>query len=557
MKKIYTLIAVLLTANLGFSQIFTEDFQGGIPGTWTLINNDGNTPNASVAQYTDAWIIQDNPDMTGDSVAASTSWYTPAGTSDDWLISPAINLTTNNVLSWEANAPDAAYPDGYEVRISTAGTTMGDFLANPALFTIAAENSTWTSRSVDLQAAGYSNQTVHIAWRNTSTDQFVLFIDSIDVSVQLPFDAVMSSTNAQEYTFIPLSQASNIVVDGDITNNGSSALTNVSMVVDVYDGGFNPVYNASSTPVTSLAPAATTPCTVPGYTPTVADIYTVVLTATMTETDGDTTNNVIAYQIGISDSTYARDNGQVTGTLGIGAGTVGELGQSFTLITPDTLTSVDVFIANTTGNMTGQPLSCLIYDVTGGTIGSVLGSTDTILVDTSSNKMWNLSIDGGPLFLAGVDTFAVIAQEPDSNITIGTATSIFTAGKTWVNFPGNPFGGWEHNEAYNFNVSYVLRANFANIPPLSTDVEENLATTGINIYPNPSNGIFTVNVNDVKTDNALIEILDVTGKIVETRTISNLTNSSTFDISAYGAGTYFVKVSSDDYNETKKFVVLK
>lgn len=183
-----TLWAALI-AVIGFGQsansqiIFSEDFQAGIPGTWTIIDNDGLPVHANVSQFTSAWIGAEDFDNAGDTVAMSTSWYDPAGTSDDWLISPSIALTTNNTLAWQEEAQDAAYPDGYEVRISTTTPTIAGFMANPALLTVAAASgAVWLPQSVDLQAAGYSNQNVYLAWRNNSTDQFVLMIDDIVIS---------------------------------------------------------------------------------------------------------------------------------------------------------------------------------------------------------------------------------------------------------------------------------------------------------------------------------------------------------------------------------------
>jgi hypothetical protein len=114
--------------------------------------------------------------------AYSTSWYEPVGMADDWLVTPQITLGPSSDLSWETWAPDAAYPDGYEVRISTAGPDVAGFMANPALFTIADEASTFTSHTVDLAAAGYMNEAVYIAFRNNSNDEFVLVVDDVQVT---------------------------------------------------------------------------------------------------------------------------------------------------------------------------------------------------------------------------------------------------------------------------------------------------------------------------------------------------------------------------------------
>jgi hypothetical protein len=86
-------------------------------------------------------------------------------------------------LRWRAQAFLGSFPDGYEVRISTAGTAIADFEANAALFAVAAEESGgYALRTVDLALAGYANQAVHFAFRNNSNDQFILMVDDVRVT---------------------------------------------------------------------------------------------------------------------------------------------------------------------------------------------------------------------------------------------------------------------------------------------------------------------------------------------------------------------------------------
>lgn len=165
------------------SVLFNEDFNEGIPDSWTLINNDGANPGVGFDWITDAWAITQDVDSSGfpDSVAISTSYYSPPDTADDWLISPAIYLTNNNVLFWQAMANDPNYPDGYEVRISTTGTDLNSFYAHPPLYTTTGENGYWTDRTINLTNLGYENQTVYIAVRNNSYHLDALMIDNIRV----------------------------------------------------------------------------------------------------------------------------------------------------------------------------------------------------------------------------------------------------------------------------------------------------------------------------------------------------------------------------------------
>jgi hypothetical protein len=485
MKKIYLFIAVLFTVNVGNSQvIFSEDFQQGIPATWTLINADGLTPSANVAYVTDAWIGREDIVVNAsDSVAISTSWYSPAGASDDWLITPAINITANNLLKWEANAPDAAYPDGYEVRISTTTPTTAGFLANPALLTIAAENSTWTNRTLDLEAAGYSNQTVYLAWRNTSFDKFILMVDSVIVEVATTYDVAISDPAPQEYTIIPLPQVSAIGTNGLIKNVGASTVTNATMTVNVYDGAMANIYTASSTPATILAGDSIV-ANVAGYIPTLPDNYMVEMITSITEADAVATNDTLRYALSVSDSVYARDDSNISIALGInGTGNFGELGQQYTITTPDELTSVSAFI---NGNLThyGKPLYCKIYEVTNGTIGTLISTTDTIAMD-SVPFFYTLPISGGSLMVS--DTFAIMAIEDTlvNNLALGGSNNIFTPNTAWASING---GAFATIESLGFNISFVLRANFGDFCATTTS---SITEVACNSYTAPSGAVYT------------------------------------------------------------------
>ena len=91
--------------------------------------------------------------------------------------------------------------------------------------------------------------------------------------------------------------------------------------------------------------------------------------------------------------------------------------------------------------------------------------------------------------LAGVDTFAILAQEGDSNLTLGTAVTIFTPGTTFVNWDGSPFGTYVNNEAFNFSVTYVLRANFGKAACTATT--SSISETACDRYTAPSGAVFT------------------------------------------------------------------
>lgn len=245
MKKQLLALAVL-TAGIANAQTWSENFNTAttpnLPATWSQNNVDGLTPATAIASYsfgTNAWVTKnlststDPLNVAHGKVAASTSYYTPAGISNDWLITPSFSVPVNGVITWEANAPDASFQDGYLVKISTTGTTVANF--STTLLTVPAENSTWTSRSVNLNA--YAGQTVYIAFVNNSNDMDILWLDNVQVLVPASNDVKLSSV-------APTGQASwgaissTKTISGVITNNG---YTNISSFTAKYSVGGTPI----------------------------------------------------------------------------------------------------------------------------------------------------------------------------------------------------------------------------------------------------------------------------------------------------------------------------
>ena len=116
MKKIFTLFVAILAMSIcaKAQTVFTENFDSGMPTGWTQIdaNNDGM-----------GWEHSSNPvsyfpsgvDLTGSGHNGSTGFVvsgsysnvtSTAITPDNWLITPAINLTANSTLKFYVCAQD-------------------------------------------------------------------------------------------------------------------------------------------------------------------------------------------------------------------------------------------------------------------------------------------------------------------------------------------------------------------------------------------------------------------------------------------------------------------
>lgn len=243
-KLLFTGLLLVALGKLSAQPVFSEDFNGASPlSNWTLFNVDGRTPAANVSAVNDAWVILSN---NGEPGAFSTSWYSPAGQADDYMLTPSISITSNNYLFFDAIALDANFRDGYEVKISTTTPTVAALTTT--LLTVPQENATLTRRAIDLRS--YAGQSVHIAWRNNSNDQFILVVDNVLIREVLNNDAGIAELTIDDTQ----TNASTVNVTGVLENTGLSPLTSVVLNYST-DGGVTVFKDTLTTNVASFGTA--------------------------------------------------------------------------------------------------------------------------------------------------------------------------------------------------------------------------------------------------------------------------------------------------------------
>lgn len=74
-------------------------------------------------------------------------------------------------------------------------------------------------------------------------------------------------------------------------------------------------------------------------------------------------------------------------------------------------------------------------------------------------------------------------------------------------------------------------------------------TIGLSIFPNPTNGLITI---QFEGNSANINIVDITGKTISTSTIQS---NESVDLSSLNAGTYFISVEVDGRTSTERIIV--
>ncbi len=87
--------------------------------------------------------------------------------------------------------------------------------------------------------------------------------------------------------------------------------------------------------------------------------------------------------------------------------------------------------------------------------------------------------------------------------------------------------------------------------------ESDFSALKVTVYPNPATDLVAVQIGGLVTENMTVELLDVTGKLIQKTSILAGQTIAYFDVETVYNGLYIVKVSNGEYSTTQKVVVTK
>ena len=87
--------------------------------------------------------------------------------------------------------------------------------------------------------------------------------------------------------------------------------------------------------------------------------------------------------------------------------------------------------------------------------------------------------------------------------------------------------------------------------------ENNINSNELNIFPNPSNGNFTLAYTLTNSEKVSISVYDFTGKKIDVKSVNGNSGLNTLLVSGndYAKGIYLVEIIAGDKKETKKLII--
>lgn len=173
----------------------------------------------------------------------------------------------------------------------------------------------------------------------------------------------------------------------------------------------------------------------------------------------------------------------------------------------------------------------------------------------------NFTINGtGSFNMTGttVDATCSTCNDGSINVTIsGTPTLPITY--SWDN------GQTTQDISNLLPGSYIITATDANgcfvtdtfIVDFTSSIDDLNDSWNINIYPNPSTALFNINFDIDNSKEVKIDVFNVTGQLIETKSLQSGIGSTSFDLKNHANGTYFIKVSSNGTNSNHRIMLHK
>lgn len=189
-----------------------------------------------------------------------------------------------------------------------------------------------------------------------------------------------------------------------------------------------------------------------------------------------------------------------------------------------------------------------------GQFGATANFGTTPLVAADSSDIFFASMNSNGTFLNALSVGGVpdapegLGYESGTAITGDNAGNVFATGSL---LDGGTFGSTSLTEWDRTDVFVTKITSFVGINTITS------ASKAIYVYPNPGNGNFTLDMENLSTVKTEIAIYNCLGQAIHRKT-NNFASRLNFDLSKEESGIYFIEIKNDDkVIANKKLIIQK
>jgi 3D (Asp-Asp-Asp) domain-containing protein len=583
---------------------WSEDFSGGIPATWTnstapwVYRGPNTTPNNSVGGIgaysginnspatnkpiesptrANGFIIFDSDyyDNNGSSSTMGLGMYPSPHNGE--LTTDMIDLSNYTDVSLKVNSYFRTFQGQAFVAFYVNGVYDSQIQVHSNLAVNASTDSNATSLiRLPFNVCGNANVQMQFLFDGTTQSNvngsgyYFWMLDDLEL-METPayliesidqnhggWDIGYASTvgSGMDFTFKPLlqSNANPYMFEMSFANIGANDVSNIQMNINVEDANGTSVFSSNSTPSTLAVLDTVSYLASQTFAPTVVGVYDMNFWGTG---DSITATNMKSMSAIITDTVYGRDYNNPSGSWRVARDCGGmQLGNKFDVYAPDEITSVSAYIADY--SVAGASMFAVLYEVDtiGGTTSYVfLEQSDDYTLQASDIDNWvTIGLINPYSAIAGQQYMVAIGGYANPVDTFGISTSGDSEISTsHIQDNGCSLGSQASGYWYYITSTPMIRMNFGN---QTTSIVENSFEGVIALYPNPTYGNITLELNDVLIDKYSISVKNLLGQeIYSVEKIVNGFMKQNIDLSNYSRGSYLVTVKNSVTSISQKIII--
>ena len=485
-----------------------------------------------------------------------------------------INSVSNVLLKWrQAQRYCCTSTEQLELQVSTDGVNFSSF---DAKFGKQANAIVTEDAEVNISSVAANQDTIYLRFFQ-SASHYYWMIDDIAIvegpNNQLEITEVFTTFGSDPYegyyARIPYPQTQSIGFGASIRNASGFDETNVDLEVTISHNALGQVFNDSSSKVgliTAFADDTFNISTTYGNQYGLG-MYTANLIA---RSDTISVNPALAqYAIPwtVSDTVFAKDFGNAGGVIGPGSYLGGDndgsmVGTKYTLKRAWPVTSLSYYIANTVDNV-GVEIKAKVwgFDTTQATLDQMIKVPGLIaqnpipyVIQQADLGTW-LTLAMFPPVLLPIGQYVASIEQSGGNISnqelrIGRATDIEGLQPYGRNFSSFVYANDSTPVWENIFAQPMIRMNL----DFFRGVNENRKFLQLDVIPNPSNGQFTIRLNEQMVISS-IHVYNVVGKQVQSLSIGETTQQIEMDLNELDKGVYFLQINSEQNRVVEKIVI--
>lgn len=543
--------------------LWSNDFS--VPADWVTSNAPAGTPGHTAGDWTITTDVNaaPRPELTPAGHTSAANGYAfinsdAAGATETQnakiVTANSINLTGQPLVVLVFQQTHRRYAETTYVVYSTDGGVVWQEIEVNATMATNTNTANPGTVQVNMSALIGNQANVKIGFKYTGQYDWFWAVDDVklmtpddyDLSMDAGYWGSTGSWGARlPYYQIPLAQLAPIDISGIVSNLGALTQTDIVFTAALASGAWTGSSAASTIVAGALdtlsLPSALTP-------PAVAMTHVINFSTTSGAVDAAPANNSIpaAATLVVNTSIYARDKNNVSGgsyNQGLGF----EVGNIFDIYATAPLSAIDVVI----NDLAEVGAECFVklysIDPTTGDFVYVDESNPYTLTTNDLGSVVTFSLAAGAYTLNAGESYLIVAGSNGD----GGATNDLVVGTSGISEAQTSFYLDEAGTWFYTTSTPMVRMNFS-----AAGIEDNDASFGLNVYPNPAQNEANISVS-VENANVAVTLTDLSGKVVYNNNLGtvNGTKNVTINTGNFANGIYMVGVNSNGNISTKKLVI--